>query len=214
MTLEVTKVRLFIASPGDVQAERDALRTVVDELNYTTGRKLGFVVEPVRWETHCRPGMGRPQGLVNEQIGVYDIFPGVMWNRFGTPTGEADSGTEEEFNLAYEEWERNGWPHILFYFCQAPYTFRTRKELDQRGKVLQFHSSLKEKGKGIVWEYKSKETFADTVRPHLSGLLLDMFAGRIASGAGADAQERLRQVQEGLNKSTFICGTSGESTKR
>jgi hypothetical protein len=198
MPQETTKVRLFVASPGDVREERDALRTIVDELNYTIGQKLGFVVELVRWEIHCRPGMGRTQGLVNGLIGAYDIFLGIMWNRFGTPTGEADSGTEEEFNLAYKEWERSRRPHILFYFCQAPYTHRTREELEQRGKVLEFHSSLKEKG--LVWEYESSEAFPDTVRPHLSGLLLDMFSGRIASAAGTEAQERLRQVQEGLNK--------------
>lgn len=187
-----------MASPGDVQTERDLLPAIVNELNFTTGQKLGFVIELVRWETHCRPGMGRPQGLINDLIGDYDVFLGIMWKRFGTPTGEADSGTEEEFNLAYGQWEKSGWPHILFYFCQAPYNYRTQGELDQRGKVLKFHESLK--GKGIAWEYKSKESFADTVRPHLSGLLLDMFSSKIAPNAGADFQERLRQVQEEFNK--------------
>lgn len=198
MPQEVTKIRLFVASPGDVLAEREMLAGVVDELNYTTGQKLGFVVELVRWETHCRPGMGRPQGVINEQIGPYDIFLGVMWNRFGTPTGEADSGTEEEFNLALKGWEGSGRPRILFYFCQAPYSFRTQDELDQRGKVLKFQNSLREKG--LVWEYKSKETFADTVRPQLSGLLLEMFSGKIVPDAARDVEERLRRVQDDLNK--------------
>lgn len=91
---EVTKVRLFVASLGDVHAERDTLAGVVGELNYTMGQKLGFVVELVRWETHCRPGARRPQGVINDLVGPYVIFLGIMWKRFGTPTGEADSGTE------------------------------------------------------------------------------------------------------------------------
>jgi hypothetical protein len=198
MPQEVTKVRIFVASPGDVWAERDALADVVAELNYTMGQKLGFVIELVRWETHSRPGAGRPQGVINDLIGPYDVFLGIMWNRFGTPTGEADSGTEEEFDLAYAEWERGERPHILFYFCQAPYTFRTQDELDQRGKVLKFRSSLREKT--LVWEYESKETFADTVRPHLSGLLLDMFSGKLAPDGARDVEERLRRVQADLNK--------------
>lgn len=198
MPQEVTKVRVFVASPGDVLAERDALAGVIAELNYTTGQKLGFVVELVRWETHCRPGVGRPQGVINDLIGPYDVFLGVMWNRFGTPTGEADSGTEEEFNLAYAEWERSGRPHILFYFCQAPYTLRTQDELDQRGKILKFRGDLREKN--LVWEYGSKETFADTVRPHLSGLLLDIFSRRLVPDAARDVEERLRRVQADLNK--------------
>lgn len=198
MPQEVTKVRVFVASPGDVRSERDVLASVVGELNYTLGQKLDLVIELVRWETHCRPGAGRPQGVINDLIGPYDIFLGIMWKRFGTPTGEADSGTEEEFNRAYEEWGRVGWPHILFYFCQSPYNYKTQDELDQRGKVLKFQNSLR--GKNLVWEYESKETFADTVRPHLSGLLLDMFSAKIVPDAAQDIQERLRQVQEGLNK--------------
>lgn len=198
MTHEVTKVRLFVASPGDVRAERDMLNSVVNELNYTTGLKLDFVIELVRWETHCRPGLGRAQEVINEQIGPYDIFLGIMWKRFGTPTGDADSGTEEEFNLAYQEWEKNKKLQILFYFCQAPYNYRSQDELDQQSKVLKFHNSLKDKA--LVWEYENRDTFADTVRPHLSNLLLDMFSNKIALPAERDLRDKLRQVQEGLNK--------------
>lgn len=198
MPQEVTKVRIFIASPGDVREERDILAGIINELNYTIGQKLGFVIELVRWETHCRPGAGRPQGVINDLIGAYDIFLGVMWKRFGTPTGEAESGTEEEFNLAYQEWERSGRLHILFYFCQTPHNYMTQDELDQRGKVLKFQNALRKKN--LVWEYESKETFANTVRPHLSGLLLDMFSGKIIPDAAQYVHERLQQVQVGLNK--------------
>ena len=47
---------------------------------------------------------GEPEVLINDQIGKYDIFLGVMWRRFGTPTGVAESGTEEEFRRALELW--------------------------------------------------------------------------------------------------------------
>src|SRR5438552_9057076 len=121
MTERVTKVRLFVSSPSDVQRERESLPAVIDEINTTIGQRLGFIIELVRWETHCHPAMGRPQSVINNQIGKYDIFIGIMWKRFGTPTGEADSGTEEEFNLAYDEWRRAKELHIAFYFSQAKY---------------------------------------------------------------------------------------------
>jgi hypothetical protein len=44
----VTKVRILLASPGDVQKERDSLPTIVAELNNTIGLHLGFVIELVR----------------------------------------------------------------------------------------------------------------------------------------------------------------------
>ena len=95
MPQTVTKVILFVASPSDVQQERDSTVEVVAELNKGIGRNLSLFVQRVTWETHCYPAMGRSQGVINAQIGDYDIFVGIMWKRFGTPTGQAESGTEK-----------------------------------------------------------------------------------------------------------------------
>src|SRR6185503_17165509 len=98
-------VRVFVASPSDVSAERNALSSIVQEINQTVAAiapEKGIRLELVRWETHASPAAGRPQGVINDQIGEYDIFVGIMWRRFGTPTAEAGSGTEEEFNRAYD----------------------------------------------------------------------------------------------------------------
>ena len=43
--------RVFIASPGDVQEERDAMARVVDHVNRTDGRKGDYLLEAVRLET-------------------------------------------------------------------------------------------------------------------------------------------------------------------
>ena len=44
----VRVIRLFVSSPGDVQAERDALRELVDSINRTDGRASGFRLELFR----------------------------------------------------------------------------------------------------------------------------------------------------------------------
>lgn len=216
MTEQVTKVRVFIASPGDVQKERDMLPNVIEELNNTIGRNLGFVIELVRWETHCHPEMGRPQGVINEQVGEYDIFIGVMWKRFGTPTGEADSGTEEEFNLAYEEWERNKDPHIAFYFSQAKYKLNSVEETEQAAKVLKFKQDLK--SKGLTWDYPNAAAFPSVVRPHLTTILFEMFQAKTTPEAPVGVVEKLRQVQEELDEASphhrLVVNTAGEFTVR
>jgi hypothetical protein len=54
------KIRIFIASPGDVAAERDQLGRVVDELNITIpaiAPEKKVVLELVRWETHIHPAI-------------------------------------------------------------------------------------------------------------------------------------------------------------
>src|ERR1700674_522036 len=110
-------IRVFVASPGDVQGERNSLLGVVNELNRTLDALLpqaAIRVELERWETDAVPDMGRLQAVINAQIKPYEIFIGMFWKRFGTSTGKADSGTEEEFQIAFNRWKKHGRPRILF----------------------------------------------------------------------------------------------------
>lgn len=166
-------LRVFVASPGDVSEERDALSKLISELNLTisvVAPEKEVSLEVVRWETHAFPSAGRPQAVINEQIGKYDIFIGIMWTRFGTPSGVAESGTEEEFNRAYESWRQHGRPQIMFYFCQAPAApAASISEAEQIVQVVRFRQKLATEA--LVWEYGSHSAFTDTVRPHLLQVL-------------------------------------------
>lgn len=115
---DLARIRVFVASPGDVTVERAALGRVVRDVNLAIDAFAPdrAIVELPEWETDVVPGMGRAQGVINRQIGDYDFLVGIMWRRFGTPTGVAGSGTEEEFRRAYRQWEATGSPEILFYF--------------------------------------------------------------------------------------------------
>lgn len=157
--------RVFVASPGDVPAERKVMEKVVSELNLTHGPELDYRLELVRWQTHTAPGGGRPQQVINEMIGAYDIFVGIMWRRFGTPTGRFGSGTEEEFRLAYSAWEKNQKMPLMFYFCQQPFMPRELEEIEQVRRVLLFRKELS--GKTLAWDYRSHGKFADEIRKHL-----------------------------------------------
>jgi hypothetical protein len=166
--------RIFAASPGDVQAERETLARVVNEVNQTHGAPLGYRLEVVRWETDVFPGGGRPQQVINDQIGSYNIFVGIMWRRFGTPTGGWGSGTEEEFRIAYRAWEQNKSIGLMFYFCQKPFMPSTLEELDQLRQVLTFRRELE--SKALVWDYPEPGAFADNIRKHICLRLNSMLA--------------------------------------
>jgi hypothetical protein len=157
--------RLFLASPGDVSSEREALARVIQEVNQTHGTPLGYGIELLRWESHTTPSGGRPQGVINMQIPAYDIFVGIMWRRFGTPTGVAGSGTEEEYRVAYQKWQVNNGMPLMFYFCQKPFMPRGLDELEQMRQVLLFRQELEQKA--LVWEYNSPEAFEGDIRKHL-----------------------------------------------
>jgi hypothetical protein len=85
---KVDLVRIFLASPADVAEERKAAQEVVSELNLTLAPHLGVYLELITWETHSAPSFGADaQAVIEEQIGRdYDIFVGVFFKRFGSPT--------------------------------------------------------------------------------------------------------------------------------
>jgi len=168
---KITPIRLFLSSPGDVEAERQRVHAVVVQIQHMLGSRLGFFLELIEWETHVAGDMGRPQEVINSQIGDYDIFVGIMWKRFGTPTGIAESGTEEEFNSAYANWQQFKRPRILFYFSDVPYKPKNRDEKEQWDKVFDFQEKMQEKG--LVFNYQSPEKFADLLRDHLAKVLQD-----------------------------------------
>jgi hypothetical protein len=80
----VRRLRIFAASPGDVDDERKRLDRVVEDLRIHIAAAHGLDLELVRWETHMRPGAGDDaQAVITPQIGPYDLFIGIFWNRFG-----------------------------------------------------------------------------------------------------------------------------------
>jgi hypothetical protein len=161
---------VFVASPGDVPGEREAVAEAIVEFNLTWGKRLGVVLELIRWETHAFPGVGEdPQAVINEQVGDdYDVFIGILWQRFGTPTGRAGSGTEEEFQRAYQRHQQNpGSVAIMIYFSTAPFYLKTQPEMKQYAAVLDFKGSLGEKG--ILYnEYPGPTEFPAVIRMHLA----------------------------------------------
>lgn len=167
------KLRIFIASPGDVIEERDIASLVVSEIRRMFEPLLPVQLEAIRWETHAWPDVGEDaQDVINKEIGEYDIFVGVMWKRFGTPTKRAGSGTDEEFRRAYEFFKKYKRPKIMFYFRRTPFYTTSLKELTQFRKVVQFRKELENLGV-LFWEYDAPIDFERYVREHLIRHILD-----------------------------------------
>jgi hypothetical protein len=169
MPTQQTVITAFVASPGDVLEERTLLQEIVDELNLTWSKQFGVRLELLRWETHTFPGVGAyPQEVINRQIGDdYDIFIGIMWKRFGTATPEYESGTEEEFQRAYERYKAN--PEavdIMYYFKDAPVN-PSQLDLGQLQRVLEFKKKLGNEGT-YHWSFNSRDQFQQFLRVHLS----------------------------------------------
>lgn len=169
-------LRVFVASPGDVQVERDALEEVAEDLNRNIARSRNIVIEISRWETDSYPGfhLDGPQAWIDQTTDIEDcdILIGIFWKRFGTPTPDAKSGTEHEFRKAYKSWKQNGHPHIMMYFNQSYYTLTSKEEAEQLGQVLEFKQNFPREG--LFWTYKGEDDFKNKVRNHLSQYILEV----------------------------------------
>lgn len=162
-------LKVFVASPSDLSLEREALEEVIKELNDTWSDTLGISLALVKWETHAFPGFGDDaQAVVNVEIGDdYDIFIGMLWGRFGTPTERTESGTEEEFEKAYSRYcEDPSSVKLMFYFKQQaipPACIDTA----QLSKVKDFQKRIRQRG-GLDWLFENLEDFTKYLRIHLS----------------------------------------------
>ncbi len=88
--------KVFIASPGDIETEREIVRKVCGELskNPLYKKKLGIVLDAVGWE-EVFPQAGRSQKIINRLVKDCDLFICIFHKRFGSPTGKEKSGTLE-----------------------------------------------------------------------------------------------------------------------
>ena len=113
MAFQASVYRILIASPSDVEVERDIATRVIQEWNDVNSADREVALLPVRWETHTWPEFGRPpQEAINKQIvDDCDLLIGVFWTRIGTRTQAADSGTLEEI----ERIAGQGKPVMLYF---------------------------------------------------------------------------------------------------
>ena len=172
MARTITEIQVFLASPSDLSTERTIVADIIAELNRTIAPELGILMRLVRWEDMVPSIEWRAQDVVFNQGGVdvSDIFVGILWNRFGTATGRADSGTMEEFDLAYVAWQQHQRPRIMFYFCQRPSNLVRKDELEQKLRVLSFKEGLAKRG--IYREFSSAEDFEEALRQDITKHLL------------------------------------------
>ena len=159
--------KCFIASPSDTKQERDACDRVFDKLNKNLGEQLKFRVESKKWEINARPSFGKDsQDVINSQLlHNYQVFIGIMWNKFGTPTLRAGSGTEEEFLHAYNRYINQEDVEILMYFKKEKADADTL-DLSQLQKVRDFKEKVSDLG-GLYKTFEGSKEFEEILFDNL-----------------------------------------------
>ena len=168
----IIEINCFIASPGDTSEERNACEQIFDEINHGLGKSLGFRLVPLRWEKDIYPSVADyGQQVINRQVdGNYDLFFGIMKSRFGTPTPQAGSGTEEEFNIAYEKYQNREIGNIFFYFG-VPEQSAYELDLEQFQKVKDFRTKIEQNGV-VPMQYHGLDDFKEQLKNNLENYFL------------------------------------------
>jgi hypothetical protein len=128
----------------------------------------------IRWETHTYPSFGEyPQAVINQQIGAdYDIFIGILWSKVGTPTPQYPSGTLEEFQVAYDRWQKDqNSITLMIYFKDEPIS-PSQLDASQLAQIQTFKKQLSPSG-GYYWTFKTVDDFETDVRLHLTRAVQD-----------------------------------------
>ena len=162
MAQNVTLYNLLISCPGDIKKEVTLIEAAVDEFNELYAETLGITIKTRHWSksSYAQSG-GKPQALLNEQfVNKCDAAVAIFWTRFGSPTDEYGSGTEEEIEIMLQSGKQ-----VFMYFSDKPIP-PSKINGDGYEKIQAFRDKYKDKG--IYFTYSSDEEFKKMFFAHLS----------------------------------------------
>ena len=136
-------LRVFLASPSDLPEERRAVHSAVTEFNQTLAHTFGYQIELFGWEDTVSR-YGRPQQIINHEVDRCDVFLGMLWKRWGTPSdteGTHSSGFEEEFQRSIDRRQCTNSPEISLFFKNIEHDL-TKDPGAQLQKVLDFRNRI------------------------------------------------------------------------
>lgn len=199
--------KCFISSPGDCNKEREICQNVLDKINNGIAKHLQINFRTFMWEYDVLPDMGKNgQDIIDEYIekSNYDIFIGIMKNRFGHPTKKAGSGTEHEFNdaLKRKKLSTNDSPRILFFFGNENFDLNNPKIheiIQQNKKVNDFKSGICDNG--LYINFDSEIIFEQRLEEKLNLYISELSPQKNASEKIKEIDIVLRRLEEDLNES-------------
>jgi hypothetical protein len=195
MAFSANVFKVLIASPGDVDEERQAIVEVIARWNDLNSEANGVVLLPARWETQSAPLMGgRAQGVVHDQVVVKcDMAVGVFWTRLGSPTGVSESGTAEEI-----EWFINNNKPVMVYFSSRSID-PAKLDIEQYKALKSFESKMQKIG--LTGAYASIPDFKDQLLNQISINVRRLMVGEpVTPLTPKEVHERSKSIRKIMNE--------------
>jgi tetratricopeptide (TPR) repeat protein len=202
-------IRVFIASPGDLEAERHCFREIIDEVNRTKANSAGVQLEARGWEDTL-PGRGRPQKRINADIEECDLVVMLLWKRWGTPTGKYSSGFEEEYELAKQVHEKHDTPETWLYFRKVPDDMLADPG-EQLKQVLGFREKIVDERPCMYKAYEDEDHWERLFRENLSLWLDDI--PPVAPHTEIGIEERMQLKESEIKRLKAERGTEKQNSQ-
>lgn len=166
MARQVTQYDLLISCPSDIQSEIALINKAVDEFNTLFSDTLGISIRTKHWSKNAFAQSGdKPQSILNEQfVNDCDAAVAVFWTRFGTPTVEYGSGTEEEIEIMLKSDKQ-----VFMYFSDKPVS-PSQHNASEYARIQAFRE--KYKNRGLYFNYSTDDEFYKLFFPHLTQYFL------------------------------------------
>jgi Domain of unknown function (DUF4062) len=140
--------RTFIASPGDVQQERQITEEAVANINMTVRDVIGATIQCHKWEDlpPVTPNLPeeRLQDILNREVDRCNFFVLILNKRYGRiEPGHSKSNTEREIDTILAARQRDPRLRILAYFRSIE---NNPDPGDQEAKVIDLRNRLEQIG--------------------------------------------------------------------
>lgn len=161
MSKTIKTLKVTICGPSDIAKEVEIAKAVISDWNQRNWESTGWGLKTQHWDTDAVPTMTeRGQAAINHQlIDDSDIIIAILWTRLGTPTGLADSGTEEEITRAMA---RNIGVMAYFSDLEAP---RNLHDKNQAERLAVFREKMMKTG--LPFKFSSRRQFREMLERHL-----------------------------------------------
>ena len=194
-------VRVFIGSPGGLDAERQLARKIVDQINQSHSENWGCQLQLIGWEATL-PGHKRAQSLINVDLDKCTYFIGILWDHWGSlpdTKSKYTSGFEEEFERAKEHLYNQKMKDIALFFKEID-SSKLRDPGKSLQKVLKFREQCISQKELMFQSFDDLDNFGDILRAKLEsiGWLESRFTKlNVTSGdAGANKSEEIDKSEK------------------
>ena len=170
MPTTITEYTLLISCPSDVLPFIKDIEEAVSSFNNGFGNQFGFSIRTLHYSKNTYSKMQKgssAQKEVNKQIVMdSDMLVGVFWTRFGSPTEEYGSGSEEEITLMMNEEK-----HVILYFLDKPIA-PSKIDPEQLKKVNDFKKA--HQNEGLYFTLYDEKDLALKLRNQLEFIFRDI----------------------------------------